>query len=225
MAKTPLEREYDKELQRINRFIKSAEKRGFRFDQYTTPKRPKTVTKKSVERLRKTTPKTLYAKASYYDPITQTRMTGQEGVTVRRAHSRTHATIVKTQRHPGIPFESQTVLGNIEEMLTGAHTPATWTKSYAELKRKDRNILSNILTGAINELGRDTVVRNCARQAGLIKDLAFHICYGSSDFKWGTIEGDIAAITAIIYGRNLSVDESKQVQDIIDQVQGYENPE
>ena len=224
MAKTPLEREYDKELQRINRFIKSAEKRGFRFGQYTTPKRPKTITKKSVERLRKTTSKSLYAKASYYDPVTQTRMTGPEGVKARRAQSRTPKTRV-TPRQPGVPIEYQTVLDNIEEMLTGAHTPATWSKSYAELKRKDRNILSHILTGAINELGRDTVVRNCARQAALIKDLAFHICYGSSDFKWETIEGDIAAITAIIYGRNLSIDESKQVQDIIDQVQGYENPE
>lgn len=45
MAKSQIELEYQKELDRINRFIKQAEKRGFSFSDYNTPKRPKTVTK------------------------------------------------------------------------------------------------------------------------------------------------------------------------------------
>ena len=69
------------------------------------------------------------------------------------------------------------------------------------------------------------MAKNCQYHAALVKDLAFHICYGSSDFKWNTIEGDIAAITAILYGRTLSVEDAKKIQDIRDQVEGYEEPE
>lgn len=225
MAKSQIELEYQKELDRINRFIKQAEKRGFTFSDYKQPKRPKTVTRKSVQALKRVTPTTLYAKASYYDPITQTRMTGKEGQHLirSRAQKSKRVKVGKTKGTP--PSDVDYILANVEELLTGWQPISTWTESYANLKRKDTNTLKNILTGAINSIGREQVARNCQRQAALVKDLAFHICYGSSDFKWNTIEGDIAAITAIVYGRNLTVDEAKGVQDIIDAEHGYEAPE
>ena len=123
------------------------------------------------------------------------------------------------------PSDVDDILENMEELLTGWQPHTTWSKSYTALKIKDTNILKNILSGAINSIGREQVARNCQANASLVKSLAFHICYGSSDFKWNTIEGDIAAITAIIYGRNLTVDEAKSVQDIIDTEHGYEAPE
>lgn len=55
---------YNKELRRIERFMRSAEKRGFTF-LTTIPERKSKPTKRDVERLRRITPETLYAK-SYY---------------------------------------------------------------------------------------------------------------------------------------------------------------
>ena len=141
-------------------------------------------------------------------------MTGKEGQRLirSRAQKKTGGVRAKGYNPPSDVFD---VLSNIEELLTGAQSSPTWPKSYAELKRKDRNILSNIIRGAINELGREQVAKNCQYHAALVKDLAFHICY----------EGDIAAITAILYGRTLSVEDAKKIQDIRDQVEGYEEPE
>ena len=225
MTKSQIELEYQKELDRINRFIKQAEKRGFTFSDYKQPKRPKTVTKKSVQALKRVTPTTLYTKASYYDPITQTRMTGKEGQHLIRSRAQ-KSKRVKAGKSTGTPpSDVDDILTNVEELLTGWQPVSTWTESYANLKRKDTNILRNILTGAINSIGREQVARNCQRYAALVKDLAFHICYGSSDFKWNTIEGDITAIAAIIYGRTLDVAESRIVEDAREQVEYYEEPE
>ena len=225
MAKSQIELEYQKELKRINRFIKQAEKRGFTFGNYKPPKKPKTVTKKSVQTLKRVTPTTLYSKASYYDPITQTRMTGKEGQHLIRSRAQKNKRVKASKSTGTPPSDVDDILTNVEELLTGWQPISTWTESYANLKRKDTNILKNILTGAINSIGREQVARNCQRYAALVKDLAFHICYGSSDFKWNTIEGDIAAISAIIYGRTLDVAESKIVEDAREQVEYYEEPE
>ena len=56
--------QYKKEIKRIKRFIKRAEKRGYSFN-FKEPQPPKRVRKESVERLKKITPEKLYASAMY----------------------------------------------------------------------------------------------------------------------------------------------------------------
>lgn len=56
--------EYEKEIKRIKRFIKRAEKRGYSFN-FKEPQPPKRFRKESVEKLKKITPEKLYASASY----------------------------------------------------------------------------------------------------------------------------------------------------------------
>ena len=48
-----IEKEYKKEVNRLNRFIKQAEKRGYRFPQNAIPHQVKKPTKASIERLKK----------------------------------------------------------------------------------------------------------------------------------------------------------------------------
>lgn len=56
--------EYKKEIERIKRFIKRAEKRGYSFN-FKEPQPPKRIRKESVEKLKKITPEKLYASATY----------------------------------------------------------------------------------------------------------------------------------------------------------------
>ena len=56
--------QYKKEIKRIKRFIKRAEKRGYYFN-FKEPRPPKRIRKESVERLKKITPEKLYASATY----------------------------------------------------------------------------------------------------------------------------------------------------------------
>lgn len=59
-----IEKEYKKEVNRLNRFIKQAEKRGYRFNQNAIPRQVKKPTKASIERLKKIKTSDLYAKAT-----------------------------------------------------------------------------------------------------------------------------------------------------------------
>lgn len=56
---------YNKELQRIKRFIARAKKRGYQFEENIIPKKPKRITPASVRRLKRITPDYLYGKAVY----------------------------------------------------------------------------------------------------------------------------------------------------------------
>lgn len=56
--------QYKKEIKRIKRFIKRAEKRGYSFN-FKEPKQPKRIRKESIERLKKITPEKLYASSMY----------------------------------------------------------------------------------------------------------------------------------------------------------------
>lgn len=56
--------QYKKEIKRIKRFIKRAEKRGYSF-KFKEPQPPKRIRKESVEKLKKITPEKLYASATY----------------------------------------------------------------------------------------------------------------------------------------------------------------
>jgi hypothetical protein len=60
---TPLQVEYKKEIDRLMRGVKKAEKQGYIFDEEALPKMPKRVTKKSLTEIRQTKPSQLKEKA------------------------------------------------------------------------------------------------------------------------------------------------------------------
>lgn len=85
MAKTSMttkitaEQEYKKELRRIKQFIARASKRGFIWFNDPVPKQPKKITTKSVERLKRITPNTLYKKGKFVDEETGEILSGIKG--------------------------------------------------------------------------------------------------------------------------------------------------
>lgn len=88
--------EYNKELARIKRFINRAQKRGFIFPENVIPNRPKKITSKSVSRLKKLNPDTLYRKATYVDTTTGELRRGEVGREIER--SKTAKKAAETRR-------------------------------------------------------------------------------------------------------------------------------
>lgn len=68
--KSQLLKEYNKERNRIKRFIRNAEKRGYVFEPNLLPPKPKTITSGSVRRLSKIRPAQLYNKAYAISAVT-----------------------------------------------------------------------------------------------------------------------------------------------------------
>lgn len=85
--KPTLKEQYKKELRRLKRFIREAEKRGFSFPIGSIPEEPKRITSSSVTRLRRITPESLYRKATYTDADTNLRVKGK---TPQQIHKMMH---------------------------------------------------------------------------------------------------------------------------------------
>lgn len=87
-AQSELRLEYMKQRRRIQQFVRRAEKRGYEFTDNIIPSIPKRVTSKSVEKLKATTPKTLYQKARYVSEKSFGEiLTGTEGRSLERSIS------------------------------------------------------------------------------------------------------------------------------------------
>ena len=104
--KSPAEREYDKQVKRIKQFVRRAEKRGFIFPDNVIPNKPKRITKASVRKLSKITPKELYKKAEYGGEASEGEIvSAKEGLELERkarakksAQTRKHKKEQKSQQ-------------------------------------------------------------------------------------------------------------------------------
>lgn len=175
MAKTTptIKDEYQKELNRIKRLVKSAEKRGYRFETEPLPKEVKNPTKKSVERLQKTTAASLYAKTTYYDPVLQQRISGTKERRLIKSRAAKAAAVARTKAHypeykgeeippttsapsyppvdtgetdkPNAPPKAKSAVASyITSLIVSWQPQGNWSDGFTEVKRKDKSTLSRL---------------------------------------------------------------------------------
>ena len=112
-AKEALRKEYQKQRNRINRFMRAAEKRGYIFDEGLLPPPPKRITKASIRRLSKLKPDFLYSHAHYVEPDTGEYMPAKRGRIEERKKARLTNAIKKDKelrargKRQKLPEESQ----------------------------------------------------------------------------------------------------------------------
>lgn len=221
---TPAEQAYNKELRRINRFIKAAEKRGFIFNLKILPPRPKKITKASVQKLKKITPETLYKKASFQTDDFRI-ISGVEGRKLERSRAaRKHGSMPSQQKpttpqghRKGPPSIVDSVLATVEELITRFPDGNIWTDWQEKLHRKHKNMLEGMLNTQIMLYGRATIAYRFEKAATQVVDLAEQIIYGDS--KEEDFQIDIQAMARIIKGENLN---SEEILDSLDLAEQYE---
>lgn len=181
------------ERQRIKRFIQSAEKRGFRFPSHVIPEPPKRITSASVTRLKKMTPSSLYKKAKYYDPITDSLLSGTAGRKIERSKAARKAAITRSKMRTILtrtlagspPNDVDEVLKNIDVIIAKWDVSDTGLKNYEHWKanamRSDHRTLKNILEGAIARDGRRAIATRLASRAEEVNQWVMDILYNTSD--------------------------------------------
>ena len=118
---------YDKEIRRINRFIKSAEARGFIFDkeaiQKMIPERGQRITQSKINTMKAIKPEKLYSKATYRDPNTGVVMSGFKG----REQERKQAAMkgYKERQSKEAAKTKDMILLRLDEMMS-----RTWAPNY-----------------------------------------------------------------------------------------------
>lgn len=227
-----LVKEYNKQRSRLKAAVKRAEKRGYSFSDFI-PGPKYVVTKSEVERLKRIKGQEFYKYGKYYDLKEHKYISGiarkkqeQKAAAQKAAQTRLKKRTSSTRTEAGQPpNDVDDVLQYLFELIANWKPDVRWSKRFAEIKEHDKNVMANAIRGAINDLGERQVARNCQAHAAEVKELAWNICYGNSgDKKDRETNADIVKLVAIIRGRALTPDESKELQDIADSF-AYENTE
>lgn len=167
--KSQLLKEYNKERNRIKRFIRNAEKRGYVFEPNLIPPKPKNITSGSIRRLSKIRPTQLYNKAYAISAVTGQPITvEQRKREIREAASRK---AWETRRRKKDQADYNRIKSNKEWEQMFHTSKLVWDKVQSMIanvgtqQSQSADLLSNLLNSQIEEYGADIVLYSIA-QAG-----------------------------------------------------------
>lgn len=214
--KQTIKSQYMKERRRIQSFIRRATKRGYIIPSDILPSIPKNITRASINRLKKITPKNIYEKSEYVSRETGEILTGEKGRAQERkkAAEKAKQTRQKKKEVYSPPRESDIILSNLIETLNNFVPSGNYSQYMKQQKYNDRNIAVGILTDAIDELGEEKVLNNI-KSSNRLSDLIDEILYSSNrdSVKFALVE-----FATIVRGESLSVDDNINLTEIQEEI-------
>lgn len=204
MAKrlTPNQRAWQKEIERIDRFIQKNTSKGFLFSTDIIPERPTRITQKSLRELRSLRGKKLYSYSTYTLP-TGEQVSGDVG-----------EQYIKDTK--GLQRLEDIVLRNVEEIINTWQPLTNWSEGFTRLKEQDKNIAKNILNGAIQRDGRTVVAARLEANATEVIKTIETICYGQSGKEkdgGDYAQSQLQYFNYLCLGRSLTLEENAAVTD------------
>ena len=123
----------------------------------------------------------------------------------------------------GLPRETEVAFEQIQSLINNWTPSSLWSEELKRIKTNDRNQLKSAFEGAINSLGREQVIRNYVNHESELIDIVHRVLYtsGSTYKDYSAREGvqiDIRKFIEIIYGRPLTVAESKDINDMMERL-------
>lgn len=241
---TPNQAAFAKQQQRIRRFIKSAEKRGYSFPANAVPERPARVTKRDIARITAIKPETLYEKATFiYEGST---FTGTEGRMIERSLAAQKGALHKREKDPRYhtkpgtpPAEATDVADRLKETLerfnqgkseyeqtmeeVDSWTPdGPWNAWFAEKRRQQVDQMKRMISAAIQNFGFSEAMRAIGRDATAFHNATQTIMF---DSKQEAVQNAFNALAEILKGSALSAEESADLEILSDAVNGYQDDE
>lgn len=129
----------------------------------------------------------------------------------------------KAEELQRLPHESDVILKQIEDLINNWTESTIWSEEFKRIKRRDRNTLKSIFDGALMSLGREQVAANCNQKPSELISIVQWVLYasGSAYKEYSAREGiqvDLRTFTEIIYGRPLTVAESRDISDMMERM-------
>lgn len=165
--KSQLLKEYNKERNRIKRFIRNAEKRGYVFEPNLLPPKPKTITSGSVRRLSKIRPAQLYNKAYAISAVTGQPITVEQ----RKREIREEASrkAWETRRRKKDQADYKRIKSDKEWQQMFHTSKLVWDKVQSMIanvgvqQSESADLLNNLLNSEIEKYGVDSVMYSIAQ--------------------------------------------------------------
>lgn len=223
VKKTPNQIKYDKELKRIKNIIKREQKKGFVIRDDIVPQRPKRITSKTLENLKAITPKMIRQTAIQKPEITKGKKLSSYRKKKATKYLPKATDIVLNNFKDVIKKVDTKILDRVQEKIQNWSPDTTWSDYFSSVKDKDKNILTNILNGAINQYGIDTVAQRLNDNAVLVNNLVDEILYDSGG-KGGRdkVQFNLQEMSAIVTGGRISKELSKVLTEQSEVMTEYE---
>lgn len=165
--KSQLLKEYNKERNRIKRFIRNAEKRGYVFEPNLIPPKPKTITSGSVRRLSKIRPAQLYNKAYAISAVTGQPITVEQRKREIREEASTKAQENRIRKKDQADYNR--IKSNKEWQQMFHASKLVWDKvqnmiaNVGVQQSQSAELLNNLLNSQIEKYGVDIVLYSIAQ--------------------------------------------------------------
>lgn len=165
--KSQLLKEYNKERNRIKRFIRNAEKRGYVFEPNLLPPKPKTITSGSVRRLSKIRPAQLYKKAYAISAVTGQPITVEQRKKEIRKEAARKAW--EARRRKKDEEEYNRIKSDKEWQQSFNASKLVWDKVQSMIanvgvqQSQSADLLNNLLNSEIEKYGADSVMYSIAQ--------------------------------------------------------------
>lgn len=165
--KAQLLKEYNKERNRIKRFIRYAEKRGYVFEPNLLPPKPKTITSGSIRRLSKIRPAQLYNKAYAISAVTGQPITVEQRKREIREESARKAW--ETRRRKKDQEDYNRIKSNREWQKMFHASKLVWDKVQSMIanvgvqQSQSADLLNDLLNSEIEKYGVDSVMYSIAQ--------------------------------------------------------------
>ena len=241
---SPNQAAFAKQQQRIRRFIKSAEKRGYSFPANVVPDRPARVTKRDIARITAIKPETLYEQATYvYEGST---FTGTEGRMIERSLAAQKGALHKREKDPRYhtkggfpPAEATDVADRVKEALdrfnrgkseyekvmeeiNGWEPSVYWNAWFSEVRTKQVNQMERMISASVENNGFVQTMRSIGAQPEAFHYAANVIMY---DSKQDAIANSLVALAEILKSTALTADDLADLEILADAVNGYQDEE
>lgn len=205
-----------KERRRIQSFIRRATKRGYIIPSNILTNIPKKITRASINRLKKITPKKIYEKSEYVSRETGEILSGEKGRAEERKKTAEKAkqTRLKKKEIYSPPRESDIILLNLIETFNNFVPSRHLSQHMQQQKYNDRNIAVGILMNAIDELGEEKVVNNIKKSSRL-GDIINAILYSSDRDE---VQFALVEFATIVRGESLSFDENIRLTELQEEI-------
>lgn len=160
--KYQLLKEYNRERNRIKRFIRYAEKRGYVFESNLIPPKPKTITAGSVRRLAKIKPAKLYSKAYAISAVTGQPITVEQRKREIRQEASRKAWETRRRKKDEEDYKRIKTDTKWQQMFRAAKL--VWDKVQSMIENvgvqlsQSADLLSNLLNSQIQQYGADSVL-------------------------------------------------------------------
>lgn len=160
--KSQLLKDYNKERNRIKRFIRNAEKRGYVFDPNLIPPKPKTITVGSIRRLSKIRPAQLYNKAYAISAVTGQPITVEQRKREIRQEASRKAWETRRKKKDKEDYERMNSDREWQQMFHASRI--VWNKVQSMIanvgvqQSQSADLLNKLLNSEIEKYGVDAVL-------------------------------------------------------------------